>query len=104
MEIVWRSTIGDVQYQFLEAQKNITAELYCKQQAEIRVHLVKMTPTLVNRHDSILPYDNEKPHVARMALQKLTDLRYEILPHTPDSPDLLHNVYHFKETFKHVCK
>ena len=36
----------------------------------------------------ILFYDTARPHVARMTLQKLTDLGSEILPHPPYSLDL----------------
>ena len=38
-------------------------------------------------------------HVAQPVLQKLNDLDYEVLPHTPYSPDLLPTDHHF---FKHL--
>ena len=38
-------------------------------------------------------------HVAQPGFQKLSDLGYEVLPHTPHSPDLLPTDHHF---FKHL--
>ncbi|XP_029637517.1 histone-lysine N-methyltransferase SETMAR-like [Octopus sinensis] len=47
-----------------------------------------------NRRGPILLHDNAKPHVARMTLQKLTDLDTR-LPHPPHSPYLSLTNYHF---------
>uniref|UniRef100_A0A0N5C1N5 Histone-lysine N-methyltransferase SETMAR n=1 Tax=Strongyloides papillosus TaxID=174720 RepID=A0A0N5C1N5_STREA len=53
---------------------------------------------LVNRRGPILLHDNAKPHVSRITVQKLTELGYETLPHSPYSPDLSPTDYHlFKE-------
>ena len=47
----------------------------------------------------ILPHDNIQPHVTQPTLQKLNELGYEVLPHSPYSPDLSLTNHHF---FKHL--
>ena len=47
----------------------------------------------------ILPHDNVQPHVTQPTLQKLNELGYKVLPHSPYSPDLSLTNYHF---FKHL--
>ena len=61
--------------------------------------LQKRRPALVNRRGPILLHDNARPHVARLTVQKLTDLGYETLRHPPYSPDLSPTDYHF---FRHL--
>jgi len=56
-------------------------------------------PALVNRMGPILSHDNIQPHVTQPTLQKLNELGYEVLPHSPYSPDLSLTNHHF---FKHL--
>ena len=50
---------------------------------------------MVNKKDPIILHDNAQPHVVQPMLQKLNKLGYEVLPHLPNSPDLLPTNYHF---------
>ena len=70
-----------------------------KQLDEIHVHLSKMRSAMCNRRGPILLHDNVWLHVNRMTWQKLLNLGYEILPHTPYSSNLSSTEYHF---FKHL--
>ena len=45
--------------------------------------------------DTCCQDDTARPHVARMTLQKLTDLGYVTLPHPPNSPGLSPSNDHF---------
>ena len=99
MVTVWWHAKGVVHYSFLNANQSITAEVYCNQVDEMHSYLQEMWPALVNQHGPILLQDNAHPHMARMTVQKLTDLGYETLPHLPYSPDLSPTDYHF---FKHL--
>ncbi|KAF2351785.1 EGF-like domain [Trinorchestia longiramus] len=65
----------------------------------MHARLSEKRPALVNRRGPILLHDNVRPHVARMTVQKLTELGYETLPHPPYSPDLSPTDYHL---FKHL--
>ncbi|KAF2349123.1 hypothetical protein FHG87_020122 [Trinorchestia longiramus] len=61
--------------------------------------LSEKRPALVNRRGPVLLHDNARAHVARMTVQKLTELGYEALPHPPYSPDLSSTDHHL---FKHL--
>ena len=56
-----------------------------------------VTPALalVNRKGPILLHDNTPPHATQPALQKSSDVGYEVLPHLPYSPDLSPTDYPF---------
>jgi histone-lysine N-methyltransferase SETMAR len=36
----------------------------------------------------LLPYDNARPHTARATQERIQELQWELLEHTPYSPDL----------------
>ncbi|KAF2350509.1 Transposase type 1 [Trinorchestia longiramus] len=98
MVTVWWSAIGVIHYSFLGVNENINAERYCNDLAVMHARLSEKRPALVNRRGPILLHDNARPHVARMIVQKLTELGYETLPHPPYSPGLFPTDYHL---FKH---
>ncbi|KAF2367367.1 Transposase type 1 [Trinorchestia longiramus] len=99
MVTVWWSAIGVIHYSFLGVNETINAERYCNDFAVMHARLSEKRPALVNRRGPILLHDNARPHVARMTVQKLTELGYETLPHPPYSPDLSPTDYHL---FKHL--
>ncbi|KAF2363313.1 hypothetical protein FHG87_005940 [Trinorchestia longiramus] len=65
----------------------------------MHARLSEKRPALVYRRGPILLHDNARLHVARMTVQKLTELGYNTLPHPLYSPDLLPADYHL---FKHL--
>ncbi|KAF2355031.1 Transposase type 1 [Trinorchestia longiramus] len=99
MVTVWWSAIGVFHYSFLGVNETINTERYCNDLAVMHARLSEKRPVLVNRRDPILLHDNARPHVARMTVQKLTELGYETLPHLPYSPDLSPTYYYL---FKHL--
>ncbi|KAF2366918.1 Transposase type 1 [Trinorchestia longiramus] len=96
---VWWSAIGVIHYSFLGVNETINAERYCNDLAVMHARLSEKRPALVNRRGPILLHDNARPHVARMTVQKLTELGYETLLHPPYSPYLSPTDYHL---FKHL--
>ncbi|KAF2356502.1 Transposase type 1 [Trinorchestia longiramus] len=99
MVTVWWSAIGVIHYSFLGVNETINAKRYCNDLAVMHARLSEKRPALVNRRGPILLHDNARPHVARMTVQKLTELEYETLPQPPYSPDLSPTDYHL---FKHL--
>lgn len=99
MVTVWWTAAGIIHYYFLERGKTITAIQYSNELNTVHQKLSEKYPALVNRKGPILLQDNAKPHIAKITLEKLKELGYEILPHPPYSPDLAPTDYHF---FKHM--
>ena len=95
----WSLFGGLIHYSFPNPSKTITSEKYAQQIDEMHWKLKHLMLTLVNRMGPILLHDNTWPHIAQPMLQKSSELGYEVLPHTPYSPDLLPTDYHF---FKHL--
>ncbi|KAE9414912.1 hypothetical protein Angca_009211, partial [Angiostrongylus cantonensis] len=57
--------------------------------------LQQQKSVLVNRKGSILLHDNTRPNVVEPALQKLNELGYETLPHSPYSSEISPTEHHF---------
>ena len=91
----WSLFGGLIHYSFPNPSKTITSEKYAQQIDEMHWKLKHLMLTLVNRMGPILLHDNTWPHIAQPMLQKSSELGYEVLPHTPYSPDLLPTDYHF---------
>ena len=72
---------------FLNPRETITSEKYTQQVDEMHRKLQCLQPALVNRKGPIL-HDDSRLHWAQPALQKLNELDWEILPHSPYLADL----------------
>uniref|UniRef100_A0A0N5B7H1 HTH_48 domain-containing protein n=1 Tax=Strongyloides papillosus TaxID=174720 RepID=A0A0N5B7H1_STREA len=99
MVTVWWSIEGVIHYELMEPGETITSESYCQQLEEMHQNLSKKRPLLINSKGPILLYDNRKPYISLMTLQKLNQLGYETLPHPAYSPDLFPTDFYF---FKHL--
>ena len=54
------------------------------------------------RHDKvILQHDNCRPHVARPVKTYLETLKWNVVPHPPDSPDVAPSDYHLFRSITH---
>ena len=79
--------------QLSEFGKIITSERYAQQINEMHGKLKRLQPALVNRMGPV--YSNAWRQITQSMLQKLNELGYVVLPHSPYSPDLLPTDYHF---------
>ena len=95
MMTVWWSMAGIIHYNFLQQGMSITSETYCDQLDMVNKKLTEKKWTLMDKKGPILLHDNARPHVARLTKEKLNQLKYEVLPHPPYSPDLSPTDYHF---------
>ena len=52
----------------------------------------------------LLLHDNARPHIARATIDDLETLKFEVLSHTPYSPDLAPSDFHFFPHLKRDLK
>ena len=81
---------GCILIEFLETGKTINAARYVQT-------LLKLRRALRDKHPGRkinLQHDNTRPHTARLTLEKIENMGWEVLPHHPYSPDLAPSDYH----------
>ncbi|CAD5205723.1 unnamed protein product [Bursaphelenchus okinawaensis] len=97
MVTVWWCSSGVIQYDFMKPGQSITADTYCAQIDKLRHNL----PTMVRRRGPIILQDNARPHAAKKTVAKFRELGYEVLEHSPYSPDLAPRTFTFLNTCLH---
>lgn len=96
--IDWWSMAGLIHHSFLNPGDIITAEKYCHQ-IEILLRNTRKTATFISnigQQKWFYPFPTTMPDHMWPDLQKLNETDYEILPHSPYSPDLSPTDYFFK--------
>ena len=76
--------------EFLEPGKTINATQYVQTLLKLRCVLHNKRPG----RKVILQHNNARPHTAHLTLEKIENMRWEVLPHPPYSPDLAPSDYH----------
>jgi histone-lysine N-methyltransferase SETMAR len=80
-----------VEYQ--EHGRTVTAASYCSLLERLKAAIKNKRPGLLTR-GVLLLHDNARPHTARLTLEAINNLGFELLPHPPCSPDLAPSDYH----------
>ena len=88
-----------IHYSFLNPNEPNISKKYPQQINDMHRKLQCLQMALVNRMGPILLHDNTQLHITQPILQKLNELGYEVLPHSPYSSDLSPTDYHY---FKHL--
>jgi len=100
---IWWDMKGVVHWELLDRNLTITAEIYCQQLDRLNSALIQIRPSLVNRKGVLLHHDNARPHIARLTIQKIGELGYEVMPHPAYSPDMAPSDYHlFRSLYHHL--
>lgn len=94
MMSVWWDYRGIIYFELLPRNITITGQIYCDQLGRLEAKLKKARPGLVNRKNVIIQHDNARPHISKIAQQKIKELEWEILPHPAYSPDIAPSDYH----------
>jgi [histone H3]-lysine36 N-dimethyltransferase SETMAR len=73
----------------------INSEVYCHELHKLNDALQQKRPELINRNDVVFYQDNARPHTSLVTHPKLLQLEWNIMPHTPYTPDLAPTEYYF---------
>ena len=83
----WWSAASLTHHSFLNPGKTIISEKYTQQINMMHKKLQHLQPAPINRKGSMLLHNNAQP-LHKQHFKKLNKLGYEVLPHSPYSPDL----------------
>lgn len=93
MATVFWDIKGPILVDFLTDRKTVNAEYYSQLLSKVRDAVRSKRRGLLSK-GIILLHDNARPHVARLTQGTIEQLRWEVLPHPPYSPDLSPCDYH----------
>ena len=95
MVTVWWSAAGLIHHSFLSPGETITCEKYAQQIGEMHGQLQHLRWPWSTERAPFFSMTTPPPHATQPALQKSSDVGYEVLPHLPYSPDLSPTDYPF---------
>ena len=102
MLCIWWDQLGVVYYELLKLTKTITGDQYRTQLMHLSRALKDKRLQYNERHDKvILQHDNARPHVAKVVKTYLETLKWEVLPHSPYSPDVAPSDCHMFQSMAH---
>ena len=87
MATVFWDSQGIIFTDYLEKGSTITGQYYADLLGRFEAKLMKQRPHLAKKK-VLFHHDNTPAHSSAIATAKLVELRYELLPHPPYSPDL----------------
>lgn len=91
---VWWSKVGVIHQEFLKPGETIDAKLYSSQLSRVQKALIIKQPALTNRNKVVFLQDNARPHTAILTQKKIVQLKWDLLPHPPYSPDISPSDYY----------
>ena len=73
-----------------------------KQLIKLNIALLEKRPEWDKRHEKLIfVHDNAPCHRAKIVSETLKELKWEVLPHPPYSPDLIPSDYHLFLSMAH---
>lgn len=93
MASVFWNAKGILLIDYLEKGKTITGEYYASLLEKLKAAIAEKRPGMAKKK-VLFHHDNAPSHSSRVSQQKLTELRFQMLPHPPYSPDLAPSDYH----------
>ncbi|GFW90838.1 histone-lysine N-methyltransferase SETMAR [Trichonephila clavipes] len=80
--------------ELLSYGQTLNSASYCQQLDRLKLAIDQKRPESANRRGVAFHQDNAKPHTSVVTLQKLWELVWGVLMHTPYSPHLAPSDYH----------
>lgn len=93
MASVFWDAKGILMIDYLPKGKTINGEYYANLLDQLRQNIHQKRPGLA-RKKIIFHQDNARPHTCVTAMAKINELKYDLLPHAPYSPDLAPSDFH----------
>ena len=90
---VWWDYKGIVYFELLPPNLTINSDVYIEQLTKLNNAVEQKRPELTNRKSDVFHHHNARPHTSLATRQKLLELGWDVLPHTPYSPDLAPSDY-----------
>ena len=88
---VWWDHQGILYYEILPKNVTVNSQIYQKQLSAVDKKIKEN-----RQYDKVLQHDNARPHVAKKTQEHIsTNLKWEVLPHPPYSPDLTFSDFYF---------
>ena len=91
---VWCNWQGIIHYELLPYGQTLNSDLYRPQLARLIAALMQKRPSLINRGLIVFHQENARPHTSLVTRQKLRELGWAVVLHSPYSPDLAPSDYH----------
>jgi [histone H3]-lysine36 N-dimethyltransferase SETMAR len=99
---IWWDQKGILYYELLKPGQTVTGDRYNEQLTKLNQQLMIKRPEWTTRHERpILLHDNARPHVGKQVKEALQEMKWEVLPHPPYSPDLAPSDYHLFRSMAH---
>ena len=99
MASVFWDAHGIIFIDYLEKGKTITGEYYATLLDKLNQEIKEKRPHL-KKKKLLFHHDNASPHTSVVSMAKINDLRFELLPHPPYSPDLAPSDYYLFPNLK----
>jgi histone-lysine N-methyltransferase SETMAR len=103
MTAVFWDSKGIIHLDFLTGQKTINVQYYStllNEKVKSAIHIKRR-----KKHDSVFfLQDNARPHTAALTMATLLKQKWDVLPHSPYSPDLAPSDYHLFGPMKGVLR
>ncbi|GFT94901.1 histone-lysine N-methyltransferase SETMAR [Trichonephila clavipes] len=91
---IWWDWKGIIYYELLLYHQTQNSDLYCQQLDRLKLETDQKWPELANRRGVVFLKENITPHKYVVTCQKLWELCWEVLMHSPYCPDLATIDYH----------
>ncbi|GFX85495.1 histone-lysine N-methyltransferase SETMAR [Trichonephila clavipes] len=88
-----------IHFELLKPNEKLNSERCCQQQDNLKTALQEKRSAMFNKMDTMLVYDNARPHAAFGIHQKLSELGWEVLLHPPYCPNLASSDHLFYPLF-----
>lgn len=92
MALVFWDVKGILLIDYLKKEKTITTEYYVSLLEKLKAAIAEKRPEMDK--EVLFHHDNAPLHSNSMIRQKLTELQFQMLPHSRNSPDLAPSDYH----------